>query len=236
MSTLRASAWSVTINNPKPADEENIAKARQKGWKVEGQLEKGDSGTEHYQLLVKTPQVRFSAVKSAFPRAHIEPARNVAALEAYVQKEESRVGELPTSSELYPSLQKTWDMLYDWLMLDKNLNHWFDIDPEARLRLFDDFIREKITEGFVLETMGVNPQIRSAIKLYGRSILIRSKVRRQTDRQTDERLEVVKKLGEIISCGYDITNASSSSCSPSPRSSRKASICSTVSATSENTL
>jgi len=220
MSTQRATAWSVTINNPTPADEENIAKARQKGWKVEGQLEKGESGTPHYQLLVKTPQVRFSAVKSAFPRSHIEAARNVAALEVYVNKEESRVGQLPTQSELYPSLQKTWDMLYDWIMLDRNYSKWFEIDPEARLRMFDDFIREKIEEGFILETMGVNPQIRSAIKLYGKSILSRSKLRRQTDRQTDENKVEVN----------DIPNASSPSClTPSPRSSRKSSISTSVS-------
>jgi len=188
MTTQRATSWSVTINNPTPSDQENINKARQKGWKVEGQLEKGENGTPHYQLLVKTPQVRFSALKTAFPRAHIEIARNVAALEAYVQKEESRVGQLPTQSEQYPSLQKMWDMLYDWIMLDRNYTHWHEVDPEARLRMFDDFIRESIEAGFVLETMGVNPQIRSAIKLYGKAILSRSKSRRQTDRQTDKNI------------------------------------------------
>jgi len=72
--TDRATVWSVTINNPTPSDEEGIALARQRGWQVEGQKEKGSEGTEHYQLMVKTPQVRFSAVKKAFPRGHIEAA------------------------------------------------------------------------------------------------------------------------------------------------------------------
>lgn len=80
----RARAWSVTINNPTQTDEYDIAQARLKGWKVEGQLEKGEQGTTHYQLLVKTPQVRFSLIKKAFPRAHIEVCRNLTALTAYV--------------------------------------------------------------------------------------------------------------------------------------------------------
>lgn len=100
----RATNWSVTINNPIKADEENINLARQKGWMVEGQLEKGDNGTPHYQLIVKTPQMRFSALKKAFPRAHIEVAKNVKALETYVKKDETRIGQLPDASEFYPSL------------------------------------------------------------------------------------------------------------------------------------
>lgn len=36
MTTLRASCWSLTINNPTAADEEQINLARQRGWKVEG--------------------------------------------------------------------------------------------------------------------------------------------------------------------------------------------------------
>lgn len=79
--TDRATAWSLTINNPTEADEENIQHARQKGWKVIGQLEQGENGTKHYQLLVKTPRIRFGGVKKEFPRAHVEVARNVAALE-----------------------------------------------------------------------------------------------------------------------------------------------------------
>jgi len=65
--------------------------------------------------MVKTPQVRFSAVKKAFPRAHIEVARNPAALATYVSKEETRVGQLPGKSELYPSQAKTFGMFVDWI-------------------------------------------------------------------------------------------------------------------------
>lgn len=47
-STDRATAWSVTINNPNESDEEAINLARQKGWTVQGQKEVGDEGTPHY--------------------------------------------------------------------------------------------------------------------------------------------------------------------------------------------
>lgn len=186
---VKATNWSVTINNPTKHDDEYIALARQKGWKVEGQFERGEGGTPHYQLLVTSKgQQRFPAMKKTFPRAHIEVCRDVVALRKYVTKEETRVGALPQEQEFYPSLQKTWDMFYDWLDLDHNYKEYCSVGPDARLVMFDRFIGEKITEGYVLETMAVNPQIRSCVKLYGREIAIRSKTRRQTDRQTNENI------------------------------------------------
>lgn len=187
-STIRASTWSITINNPIAADEENIALARQKGWVVEGQLEKGENGTPHYQLMVKTPQIRFSAIKKQFPRAHIEVARNPTALEQYVHKEETREGELSTSNEMYPSMSKVWEMFYLYT-LD------LTVDEYGRLRrcplvIFDAFIRSKIEEGYYLESIGVNPQTRSSVTHYWESILVREErkvtQRQKTDRQTDE--------------------------------------------------
>ena len=178
----------MTINNPTSDDEECIALARQKRWSVEGQKEKGESGTEHYQLLVKTPQVRFSAVKKAFPRAHIEMARNVQALETYVHKEETRTGALEKTNEMYPSLAKTWDMFADWInaKCDRlKMSVWAKWSPDDWLHNFDKFVCDYIELGYVLETIGVNPQVRSSVKLYGYSIFLRSQSRRQTDRQTD---------------------------------------------------
>lgn len=184
----KATNWSITINNPTKNDEEYLALARQKGWKVEGQLEKGDNGTPHYQLLVTCKgQQRFTAMKKAFPRAHIEIAKDVAALRAYVNKEETRIAELPTSQEQYPSLQTMWDKFYDWLELDNNYKQFCSVEGDARLRYFDMFIEEIIADGYVVETMAVNPQIRSCIQKFGRAIAIRSNIRRQTqDRQTEQ--------------------------------------------------
>lgn len=219
MSDKRSTAWSVTINNPVGADEESISLARQKGWKIEGQLEKGAEGTPHYQLLVKTPQVRFSALKKAFPRAHIEVARNIAALEQYVTKEETREGALKQEDELYPSLQKLWDLFTNWLDTDWLDNHhktkgkFINLSPEEWLNVFDNFIREMITKGYVVETIAVNPQIRSIVKSYGNAVVQRSRNRiiqngmsvdRQTDRQTKQEDEVSEKLPTVT----NITDAS----------------------------
>lgn len=187
----RATAWSLTINNPNEGDDECIALARQKGWKVDGQIEKGDNGTLHYQAIVKTPQVRFSAVKKQFPRAHIEVARNVKALEAYVQKQESRVGALPTSERYITSMKQLWNLVIDTLesaSIPKEHRIMFgDTTPydERRfvpLEAFDYAIMELITEGYYgIETMGINPQTRSAWNKYWKALIYR----RQADRQTD---------------------------------------------------
>ena len=185
MEQVRASAWSITINNPVASDDEQVALTRQKsGWSVIGQKEIGENGTPHYQLMVRTPQVRFSALKKAFP-AHIEVCRDPKALEKYVQKEDTRVGSLP-ANELYPSLQTLWDKFSEYA--DDNYKKYgphISWNPDYFLERFDHFINQMIENGYVVETMGVNPQMRSCVKNYGSAILNRSKVRRQTDRQTD---------------------------------------------------
>lgn len=179
----RGSCWSVTINNPSATDEECIALARQKGWKVEGQLETGSEGTPHYQLLVRTPQVRFSAVKKQFPRAHIELARNPQALSAYVHKEATRTGELATGSDKYPSQEKVWSWYAAFYLETFGMPYSQATLPteEQLLECFDQMVARKIEEGFYLELIGVNPQVRSAIKRYGVAIVSRE-VRRQTDK------------------------------------------------------
>lgn len=113
--------------------------ARQRGWKVDGQLEKGENGTPHYQLILKTPQVRFSAVKKAFPRAHIEVARNVQALEQYVKKDETRVSALASSSEKYPSLSRFWILITEQV----NSQNWLHIDGDKWYRDCFDFFGYK---------------------------------------------------------------------------------------------
>lgn len=196
MSDIKGTTWSVTINNPEAPDEEAIALARQKGWMIEGQLEKGESGTPHYQLLVKTKgQQRFSALKKQFPRAHIELARDPKALQKYVNKDDTRIGELQSQSEFYPSLSKLWDMFADFVD-NKQFQNLTNADPDQKLVIFDKFIRHSIDEGYVVETMGVNPQIRSAVKNYGENIIFRSH-RQKTDRQTRQRVEVDNLFSDL---------------------------------------
>lgn len=116
--TQRSNCWSITINNPTPDDFEQIHLAQQRGWVLLGQLEKGEvNGVTHIQAMLKTPQVRFSAVKKAFPRAHIEVARNPDALREYVTKEETKVGELPENinKALYPSIEELYRRYTNYL-------------------------------------------------------------------------------------------------------------------------
>lgn len=194
MSTQRSSHWSITINNPTSQDEEEINLARQKGWTVEGQLEKGENGTPHYQLYVKTPQVRFSAVKKQFKRAHIEIARNAQALQQYVHKEETREGELHTASELYPSMARVWELFYEHIECCSE--RYYEIE-EARERLrreplveWDKFISEQIARGLYVEHIGVNPQNRSIVTHYWLAIMQREATRRTAQRQETDRQTV----------------------------------------------
>lgn len=169
----------MVINNPTPKDEENIAIARQKGWKVEGQLEEAPTtGTPHYQLIVNTPSIRWSQMVSAFPRACIEPAIAPSSLKEYCHKEETRIGELEAPSEYYPSMQKLWDMFYVYIEEnEEKLKFTHPKNIEMRLTIFDRFINKIITEGYCVESIAVNPQVRSSVKLYGASILERSRTR-----------------------------------------------------------
>jgi len=195
-STDRATAWSVTINNPNASDEENMASARQRGWVVDGQLEKGDNGTPHFQMILRTPQVRFSQVKKMFPRGHIEIARNVVALGQYVRKEETRVGELPKSDRYVTSQTAFLALVVDTLEKDDRVDKRYRIqlnenckfyDPAAfiALRALDDAVSCLIYKGYYcVESLAVNPAIRKLWDKFYIPIISR----RQTDRQTEEKI------------------------------------------------
>lgn len=207
-SSVRGSCWSVTINNPTSEDDLEIALARQKGWVVDGQLEGAgtQSGTRHYQLVVRTPQVRFSALKKAFARAHIELARNPSALSQYCKKEETRLGSLPATAAAYPSCSKYWGLLLrNMTRLDKdNLDldalyssgevRFYRDSRHARfkshpLEILDEYTAQLIMEGFHVECHACNPQVRQQWKLFASQILYRTLAEHQkeseTDRQTD---------------------------------------------------
>lgn len=96
--TGKASWWSITINNPTEADYDAL---EQENWpsfvkRVKYQTEQGAEGTIHVQGAVNTTQVRFSAVKKWLPRAHIEAAKDKAALLKYVEKKDTQVSTLPS--------------------------------------------------------------------------------------------------------------------------------------------
>jgi len=202
--------WSLTINNPGEADHEAIARARQRGWVITGQVERGEGGTYHLQLALKTPQVRFSAVKKQFPRAHIEVARNPAALLQYVSKEDTRVAALPQSSELYPSLSKMWSLIYQinntddkdgWDMCSQDVYPYSCDDhmvyEQAPLKWFDRQVNRLIQQGYHVETLAVNPQVRATWKNYFQSIMNRTRI------EEEARVEIPT----VLTSGENITDA-----------------------------
>lgn len=182
-------------NVKKESADEWVHEARSKGWKVHGQLEQASTGTLHYQLMVETPQTRFSAIKKAFPTAHIEICRNKQALSQYVSKTDTRVGNLVGENDKYPSVAGFWKLVYKQYDVDDS-SGWDQAKEEVclyaeeqQLRLekdplaFLDMVAgQLIRSGYVIDHIITNPAVRSFWKKFHADILYRT---RETDRQTD---------------------------------------------------
>lgn len=180
--TERASCWSITINNPTKEDMEAQLPA---GWKVTGQIERGEEGTEHYQAMLTTPQTRFSAVKKVFPRAHIEVAKNRKALERYVRKDDTRVAsvadrvsDIPTLWDYQGTIADKWnedDFRAGWEAYAARQREGADIDDYA-LRYVDSLVSLDIEAGMRgVEFIAINPMWRSSWKKFWPSIIKRAK-------------------------------------------------------------
>jgi len=188
MPSERATKWSVTINLKTVKDETAIAcisHARQIGWTVHGQLECGEEGTNHYQLAVATPQLRFSAIKKVFPTAHIEVCRDWTALLKYVQKEDTRKEKLIEMN--FVTFQMVRDKFFDFINTTTYATSEFPLLDEMKTSLWDSFIGHSIENGIECDLVGVNPQYRSCIMKYWSSYLVLS-LHRQSVRQTQETL------------------------------------------------
>lgn len=168
-----------------------MAIARQKGWKVDGQREQGTEGTEHFQLILRTPQVRFAAVKKIFPRAHIEVARNPAALSQYVAKEATRVGSIQVDQSMYPSQARFFDLVWDIIEEDATNRSEYFRSVTGRLRTPTNALNAAahtlISKGYVVENIASNPMTIAAWKLFHDAFLAR-----KTIRQSDSALSVVE--------------------------------------------
>jgi len=187
--TNRASCWSLTINNPTADDEESLNLARQRGWRVDGQKEVGKEGTEHYQLILHTGQVRFSAVKKIFPRAHIEIARNPSALAQYVTKDDTRVAGLPSTSDAYPSQKRFFELVWDMIENERAPCSEFDRHPSGRLRHPENALNcatgMLIRRGYVVENIASNPLTVRSWRLWHDAFRARISTS-ETTSQTDE--------------------------------------------------
>lgn len=167
----RSCYWSITINNPTTEDDTEIAllQTNKLVKEFKYQLEEGENGTKHYQGCLHTNSIKFSAVKKLLKRAHIEVARNPFALQQYVEKEDTRLEAKETIKTFQPK------DFYDAL-----LEHPREA-KEDNLTWCDRVARRLIEKG----TLGVeywisNPMVRSALKNFLSSIIIRHNASRQT--------------------------------------------------------
>lgn len=191
--TDRGTCWSITINNPKPEDL-NVVFPNNK-WVMKGQMEKGEEGTEHYQAMLITPQVRFSQVKKLLPRAHIELAKNRKALEKYVAKSETRIAEVATISSNIPTLfdyqhtiAKRWDDIAFTTFADKYDDEYIakhSLD-EVALEYVDSLVAEDIRNGMCgVEYIAINPMWRSAWKKFWRAMIQRERLAQNNSSDID---------------------------------------------------
>lgn len=185
MAGLRASCWSITINNPTP-EELLFERVKANGWRIEGQMETGKAGTPHYQGMLVTPQKpAFSTVKTVLPTAHIEKTRQKTALALYVHKEDTRTALVPAQGMVIPTLFEYQDqvaatpgILERIMKLQAGL---FEIDPldkkleDAPLTVVDAIVAEHIEKGMRgIEYIAINPMWRSSWKKFWRSIIKRN--------------------------------------------------------------
>lgn len=97
--TERSRSWLITA----PADgefaysREEITDALETYDAYAGQLEEGETGYRHWQILLENREpVRFSTLRRKLPHSHLEPRRgSVAQALAYVTKDDSRVEDEP---------------------------------------------------------------------------------------------------------------------------------------------
>lgn len=161
-------------------------------WSLEGQMEQGhDSGKLHYQLLLKTPQTRGTRIRKFFPKCYIDEAKKYHALQQYVHKTDTRVGEFKTVENRSPQWKTVRNRFFDWILTEKTDNGFFGVVDEERMKLWDTFIGLSLREGMEVDIIGVNPQYRSCIQKYwadniqmalDRAIPV-DKLDRQTNRQ-----------------------------------------------------
>jgi len=190
--TDRATCWSITINNP---TEKDLNPTLPAGWAITGQIEQGEEEkTEHYQACLTTPQVRFSAVKKIFPRAHIEVAKNREALKKYVHKEDTRVeavadkvSNIPTLFDYQHTIASRW-VDTEWEAFAERMSKE---DPKKTIgdwavEYVDTLVATDIENGVCgIEYIAINPMWRSAWKKFWRPMIKRER-KRVADSQTDK--------------------------------------------------
>jgi len=209
--TDRGSCWSITIFDDAYKDASLPAK-----WTLQGQMEKcPKTGTDHFQGMLTTPQIRFSAVKRVFPKSHIELAKNKIGLVKYVKKEDTRIQSIPDRSSDIPTL---WDYS-ESLAMAYNEDEFIEFkkkysDKEFSKMSTNDMLLEYIDTLVMLdikrgergvEFIAVNPMFRSAWKRFGMSMVFRAQLKPIQDSPTGSAIH------EINFCEQSIDHAATQS-------------------------
>ena len=95
---VRGRRWMLTVpaEGEKGLSRDELEAALEPYSSYLGQLEKGESGYVHWQVLVVHDEgIRFSTLHRKMPTAHLEQARELAKCIAYVQKSDTRVADEP---------------------------------------------------------------------------------------------------------------------------------------------
>lgn len=179
--TDRGSCWSITIFDDAYKNATLPAK-----WALSGQMEKcPTTGVEHFQGMLTTPQIRFSAAKRVFPKAHIELCKNKIALVKYVKKEDTRIQSIPDRSSDIPTLWDYSDCLataYDQEDFLEYQKTCYDEEALVKTTLndrilsyIDTLVCSDIERGMRgVEFIAINPMFRSAWKRFGKAMVFRA--------------------------------------------------------------
>lgn len=193
----RATCWSITINNPTEEDFDAVANRQGVVWfkQFEGQIEKGENGTPHIQGMLRTASTKFSAVKKLFPRAHIEIAKSPTALQKYVTKEETRVGELPTAKcasvgtlnkYIFEYIKPRPPTVEDYIsLIIRDAKRCGEDHPG--IALLDALTRVIMADGYYgVEYIAANPSVRTTWKKFWKNILEREYINASPIQVQDE--------------------------------------------------
>lgn len=195
----KGTCWSLTWFPPTDSMNEEVSKSEiteyslrplGPGWKLTGQMEKApDTGRYHFQAMLKTPQVRKSAVIKMMDKAHIELARNSKALEKYVSKDETQVAQIQSADPI-PTLFQYQSIIADMWDADEFSELWKRATEKATVPNINDVAmlyvdtlvaRDIETGRRGAEFIGINPMWRSSWKIFWKSIIARRDLNSQVE-------------------------------------------------------
>lgn len=197
---VRATCWSVTWYPPTDSLDREVSQREIEayaqrvllpGWYIPkdgGQMEQcPTTGRYHYQAMLRTPQVRKSAVIAAMDKAHIERAVHSAKLANYVQKAETRVASIASAEPLLTifTYQAIIADMYNeeeckaYVQRRMELTEWKEQYGEAFLKYIDTLVSKDIRNGRKgVEYVAFNPMWRAAWKLFGPDIIFRHNIQK----------------------------------------------------------